>query len=234
MKRISALLITFSFFLLQSFASPQASQKWESLQYDKIAPNKVSVLDPAKGQGLIKIEVKNSSSPTIRSFTKPQSFDSVFVKGKITGSLNLPKDANQFEVDDFTLRVGLVLAGDKRLNWAQRQLPKPKWVTRMFSMAPKGTGIKNIYFLNVGHFPLNKNPKLNQRAHPLSKYLYEEIMVSAKTGEFQFTKKFDQPEKLLGLWLSANGEHTNSSFSVTIDQIKINSSKKVAQTPDEI
>jgi hypothetical protein len=139
------------------------------------------------------------------------------VTGNLSNLLNLP-NANQGQEgsDDFSLKIGLVIAGDKTLNAVQK-LFSAKWVRKLYDLAPEGSGVDRIYFLNAVQ---NKDLLGQQRQHPLSDLLYENnVWLLDKNGDFTLTYKLENPEKVIAVWLSIDGDDTQSSYTTTIKNL---------------
>jgi hypothetical protein len=198
---------------------PLDAGNWEMLEFSSLKPS-TFVATPKK----LTIKVRESSSPLIQKLKKPITFTRVVAKGEITnGSINL-KDGQEQGIfkkksitDDYALRLGLVLEGK---NKKPKYLPKfmlPSWIKRLFSLAPKDKGVDKIYFLKVVN---NASDVGKKREHPLNKLIFEEGAVQAKTGPFTIDKTFDSPKTVYGIWLSANGEGTQSQFDTSIDSIE--------------
>ncbi len=198
---------------------PLDASNWEMLEFSSLKPS-TFVATPNN----LTIKVRESSSPLIQKLKKPITFTRVVAKGEIkNGSINL-KDGQKQGVfkkksitDDYALRLGLVLEGK---NKKPKYLPKfmlPSWIKRLFSLAPKDKGVDKIYFLKVVN---NASDVGKSRAHPLNKLIFEEGAVQAKTGTFTIDKTFDTPKTVYGIWLSANGEGTQSQFDTSLDSIE--------------
>ncbi len=97
------------------------------------------------------------------------------------------------------------------------------WIKDMLKLAPKGVGVDKIYFLKVAY---NPDQVGETRFHPLSDYLFEDTITSAQTGKFKIEKAFKtekgQDKKLLGFWISSNGEGTKSKFKIKLTKIELN------------
>ncbi|MGB5624519.1 MAG: hypothetical protein WBM61_02220, partial [Woeseiaceae bacterium] len=89
-------------------------QKWTSLSFRSIPANTVAVVD-----GNLHISVNKSASPLIYKLDEPLAVMSLSVKARWSGQLNIPQDAVQGEAgaDDFILKLGIVEAGERTLNW---------------------------------------------------------------------------------------------------------------------
>jgi hypothetical protein len=80
-----------------------------------------------------------------------------------------------------------------------------------------GAEIDRIYFLNAVQ---NKDLLGQQRQHPLSDLLYENnVWLLDKNGDFTLTYKLENPEKVIAVWLSIDGDDTQSSYTTTIKNL---------------
>ncbi len=191
-------------------------QRWTSLSFSSIPANTVSVED-----GNLHISVNKSASPLVYKLGEPLAVMSLAVKARWSGKLNIPQDAVQGEAgaDDFILKLGIVEAGDRTLNWLQRRIAAD-WIRQLFKLAPKGTGVERINFLSTTQ---QQNLLGSRRTHPLNDLLYEtRIAYLESPGEFEMLYQFEKPVVVLGIWISADGDDTGSSFDLSIEQITLN------------
>lgn len=187
----------------------QHEGNWQLLEYNRLDANQVAFSD----QGM-KVMVEQSASPIIYPLDHPKTVTRVAVTGNLSNLLNLPADSQgQKGSDDFSLKVGLVVAGDKTLNPVQK-LFSAKWVQKLYDLAPEGTGVDRIYFLNAVQ---NEGFLGQQRQHPLSDLIYENnVWLLDKAGDFTLTYNLENPEKVIAVWLSIDGDDTRSSYTTTI------------------
>ncbi|MEQ8205830.1 MAG: hypothetical protein RIA65_06620, partial [Woeseia sp.] len=189
--------------------------RWTVLSFSKITANEVSVVD-----GKLQIRVRNSASPLILHFDEPVSLAGISVAASWSGELRIPAGAVQGEegADDFVLKLGIVEAGDRRLNWFQRSIAAD-WIKQLFKLAPKSGGVERINFLSTTQQQALLG---SERVHPLSDLLYEERVVHlARPGPFLLSKTFAEPVEALGLWVSVDGDDTASEFDLTIESITL-------------
>ena len=113
---------------------------WQSLTYNSVQSNVVKNTGDS-----MNIHIMGSASPLIYVFDQPQTIQSIQASGSLSGVPTLPQNTEQGDdgADDFALRIGLVLAGDKQLDPAQ-QLFAPKWIKTVYGLAPENTGIDHI------------------------------------------------------------------------------------------
>lgn len=193
----------------------QDDGKWVIQKYSNIGANEVSFLSPAG----ISIKVDKSASPLVRVFSENTKISGFSIEGKLNG---LPRFSRidkegSGEADDFALRVGFVVPGDKKLG-ALRKLFAPEWIRNLFSMAPAGKGIDRILFFN---FVQNLNALGSGRVHPKSELIREEFFARAEVGAFSVKKTFDQPIEAAAVWINSDGDDSGSSFGVEILKLEL-------------
>lgn len=190
----------------------QQTGGWQLLEYDRLDANDVTFTR----EGMM-VKVDQSASPIIYPLDDPRTVTRVSVSGNLSNLLNLlPNTQGQKSNDDFSLKVGLVVAGDKTLNPLQK-LVSAKWIKRLFDLAPKGTGVEKIYFLNAVQ---EKNLLGQQRQHPLSDLIYENnVWLLDKTGDFTFSYSLEVPQQVIAVWLSIDGDDTRSKYTITIKSL---------------
>jgi len=194
----------------------QHEGNWQLLEYSRLDANQVIFTD----QGM-KVTVDQSASPIIYPLDDPQTVTGVTVTGNLSNLLNVAADRQgQQGSDDFSLKIGLVVAGDKTLNAVQK-LFSAKWVRKLYDLAPEGTGVDKIYFLNAVQ---QKGLLGQQRQHPLSDLIYENnVWLLDKTGDFTLNYKLADPQKVIAVWLSIDGDDTRSSYTTTIKSLLLES-----------
>ena len=190
------------------------SGHWQSLEYGSIPANQLSQTSDG-----LKITIAGSASPLIYVFDQATVMSHIEVKGQLSGLPTIPAGKTQGDkgADDFAFRLGLVLAGDKKLGAAQR-LFAADWVKTLYGLAPKGTGISHVQFLNLANSP---GPSWQQRAHPASKGLFiEQVVGMAKAaGPFELNYQLPEPARVVAFWISADGDDTNSNYSVDLQRL---------------
>lgn len=194
----------------------KSADSWQNLKFSKIPSNTVSFSEEG-----IKIEVKKSASPLIYPLNSPKLIQGLKVRGKVSHLIPF-KDAKkqgQKGQDDSVLRVGLVIPGDKKLNWATRMMAAD-WVKTLYSLAPKDSGIDHIYFLNLVQ---SDEIKGEERTHPLSDLIKEKNeWVIPEAGEFELSAEFMKPKSVAALWISIDGDDTGFQYQVEISNIELN------------
>ncbi len=190
----------------------QEAGNWQLLEYDRLDANEVSFTR----EGML-VTVDRSASPIIYPLDGPKTVSRVSVTGNLSNLLNLPADTQGGpNKDDFSLKLGLVIAGEKTLNPLQK-LFSAKWIKTLFDLAPKGAGIEKIYFLNAVQ---QQNLLGQQRQHPLSELIYENnVWLLDKSGDFSFTYELEIPQKVIAIWLSIDGDDTRSRYTTTISSL---------------
>lgn len=195
--------------------------RWQVLKYSSLKPNEVKFSSEE-----IELKVDSSSSPLIYPFDRAKKLKKIYASVNVQGKLKLKKEIKQGEkgYDDFLFRLGLVYEGEQTLSFFKRQFA-PKWVRTLFSLAPKGTGVDHIHFYNIYSDERLKN---SSRKHPQTELITEEfVSFAAATGNYEIdlplTKNLDK--KVLALWVSSDGDDTNSAYSVKIKKIKVQALK---------
>jgi len=189
------------------------SSAWEALSFRGIPANGVTF-----GQDGLSIRVQRSAGPLVWPLPSPLRVGRLRVSGAVTGQLNTTPDRQGSKgADDFVLRVGLVEAGVTRPSFVQRRLA-PAWVGRLFALASPGQGIDKIRFFNLG---LHDSQMGWQRDHPLSALMTEQVVaVPDADGRFAFDVDTGGIQTL-AIWLSADGDDTQSSFTVRVERLEL-------------
>lgn len=192
----------------------QQADNWQLLEYSKLPPNQVSFASDG-----MRIEVKQSASPIIYPLAEPRRVSRIRVSGSLSNLLDLePGTQGEENADDFSLKIGLVVSGDKTLGGFQRMF-SPKWIKTLFDLAPEGAGVDRIYFLNAVQF---ESLLGQQRQHPLSDLIYENnAWLLDKTGDFEFSHTLEQPQEVVALWLSIDGDDSKSSYTTIIRNLSL-------------
>lgn len=202
--------------LSAAFVVPlKSADSWQNLSFSKIPSNQVEFSDSG-----IKVEVKKSASPLIYPLNQPKSIKGLKVKGKVSHLIAFKDPLKQGEkgLDDCVLRIGLVIPGDKKLNWATRMVAAD-WVKKLYSLAPKGSGIDHIYFLNLVQ---SEELKGKERTHPLSELIKEKNeWVIQGAGEFELSADFLKAKNVAALWISIDGDDTGSQYQVDLSNIEL-------------
>ena len=191
-----------------------SKEKWEILEYSGIKPNKVDF----KNQSLT-IGVNQSAGPLVYRLKKPQVIKEIVIDAELLGALKLKKSQQGAKGnDDFSLRIGLVYQGKKRLGFIQRQIAA-NWIKKLFSLAPKNIGISHVEFFSVYQ---DKRLAKAKRTHPLSELLVENFVIERpKNGKLKTTIKVPSNKTTLALWISSDGDDTKSAFTVKLNKLTV-------------
>lgn len=188
---------------------------WEQEKYSHIPKNEVSFSE----RGIL-IRVIRSASPLIFRLDSTKKVTGFHVRGEFRGLPNFADVGMQGEkgADDYALRVGFVIPGNKRLT-GLKKLFAPAWVANLYSKAPDGSGLDRIQFFNVTQNPLQFG---QHRVHPLSDLIQEDFFaLASKVGAFDYDYVFKQPLEVSAVWISIDGDDTKSIFDVTISSIEL-------------
>ncbi len=197
-------------FLSAVILVPLEPGSWKQIPYGSVPTHLLS------NELGLKIAVKESASALVYKFDKPLRIKNVAISLTQEGVINYQaKKIGEKGADDFPLRLGFVIAGEKKLSWGQN-LIAPKWVKELYKLAPKDKGLDRVHYLVVAQ----EKPLYAKRFHPFSELLEEEIVGIVEKGQFQGTLSAPEGE-VLGLWVSADGDDTKSTFNMTINQLKI-------------
>lgn len=201
-------------FALFSFTAVLTSDSWELLSFDHVPSGEVEF----SGDG-IRVEVDDSATPLVQRFESSKRVSSIKVSGLISGDLNIPEGALwESGFDDAYLRFGLIEAGDVRLSLLQK-LTAPDWIKRVDSLFSEMGGISKIHTFQV----LNHDTWVGkERVNPANSLFYEKIMSTpGDDGSFQIIAEFEKPLDVVGLWILADGDDTDSRFEVRVESIKM-------------
>lgn len=190
---------------------------WKIEQFSRVPKNEVT----ASAKGLL-IRINGSAGPLIyplKAKTKISGF-------KVTGEfLGLPKFTNpslqgEKGYDDYPLRLGFVIPGEKRLSGLKKMFAA-QWVKSLYEQVQDGTGLDSIRF-----FIVTQNPKQvgQTRVHPASDLFKEEFFADVKRpGPFSYEFQFKQPIEAVAVWISIDGDDTKSAFEVLISSLELQS-----------
>ena len=216
MRRLTALLLSLLSASALAVDVPVGDlDRWSALSFNRIPANGVSTSD-----GVLHIAVNRSASPLVYKLEQPLRITGITVVARWSGSLQIPRDVVQGDegADDFVLKLGIVEAGERTLNWIQRRIAAD-WIKQLFRLAPEGTGVNRINFLSTTQ---DKSQLGSSRTHPLNDLLHEmRITWLDGPGDFEMTYRFDAPVETLGLWVSSDGDDTGSTFDLYIERITL-------------
>lgn len=192
------------------------SSSWHIGSYSKISPNRILLTDKK-----LLIEVKASASPLIYSFSYTKRISGFKISGEFKG---LPSFIDlslqgQKGYDDYPLRIGFIIKGEKKLNYLTRII-SPEWLKNLFEIIPDKKGIDRVEFFNVTQ---NKNELSKTRQHPNSKMINETFFAFVKdSSKFEYGFLFKDAIDVEAIWVSSDGDDTKSSYKVELNQIIIN------------
>lgn len=192
----------------------QQQGNWQLLEYSNLPANQVEF-----GKTGMRVSVNQSASPIVYPLEGSRQVSRVTVSGELANLLNVRPGSQGLEgEDDFSLKLGLVIAGDKRLNFLQRML-SADWVRTLYDLAPEGVGIDRIVFLNAVQ---HQSQLGQQRQHPLSELVYEHnVWLIDRSGPFELQHEFENPQNVLAVWLSIDGDDSRSSYSTLISSLRL-------------
>lgn len=80
-------------------------------------------------------------------------------------------------------------------------------------------GISHVRFLNLG----TATEQIGQRRrHPSSELLHEEVVaIPESDGRLDFSADFVPPVPLVALWISADGDDTQSTYVIVLNSIEL-------------
>jgi hypothetical protein len=190
---------------------PLQQDQWLVLPFSKIKPNQVSFAD-----GKMKLSVQSSAGPVVYKLPEAKTITGFHLKGHYSGGKAVESGA--FD-EDSMLRFGVVAEGTQTLSGPKRWFAAA-WVKKLFQLAPPGAGIDKIHFFGL----TNRRDLLGKnRTHPKSDLMLESLVVHIeKSGDFDFSFQFKEPIRTVGLWLSADGDDTQSTFTTTLTSIELN------------
>jgi hypothetical protein len=215
---------------------------WQQLHYRGIAANQITY-----GTKGMLIDVKASASPLILPLNPAVVVSQFDLELHIIGSLNLNTRVGEHQgdkaYDDFLFRLGLVYEGEKTLNLLQRTVA-PKWIKQLYLLAPKNSGVDHIEF-----FTVYSDAALGgqRRQHPLSDLIFERFVIDAndpnylhiddmtenmtdstkenttgnKEKRIKVSINTDSKQAVIALWLSSDGDDTQSHFQVTVKTLTL-------------
>jgi len=193
----------------------QGMEGWRIEKFSRIPGNEIS----ATINGLL-VRVKRSASPLIyplKSAIKVRGFK---VSGEFRGLPRFSDISKQGEkgADDYALRIGLIVPGEKRLSGVKKLLAS-QWVRHLYSQVPRGSGLDHIHFFNVTQNPSQVG---KTREHPASDLMIEDFFALAeKKGPFTYEFTLKQPLEAVAVWISIDGDDTKSEYDVLISNLEL-------------
>lgn len=188
------------------------SEGWSDWGYRGRSRHEIS-----RASGGLQVRVDRSAGGLAYRLPAPAVVRRVQARGRVSGALAVdPARQGLDGQDDFVLRVGLVVRGEKRLGFLQRRLA-PAWIRDLHNLAPPGAGLSHVHFFNVGAPGAVVG---RERAHPLSDLLRETVTTTTRAdGTFDLAATLAMPVETLGIWLSMDGDDTGSSFTLHVSSI---------------
>lgn len=188
---------------------------WNQEAFSKKTKNDVSVED-----GSLMVTVNDSASPLFYQLPKVKKIKGFKAAGTFRG---LPQfrdiqKQGQKGSDDYPLRIGFVVPGNKTLSGVQRFLAA-KWVQRIYKLIPPGMGLDRVDFFNITQNPSELGI---QRRHYSSDLLHESIIAVQKNpGDFSIHHDFKTPIQAIALWISIDGDDTHSQYKVSLSSLEL-------------
>lgn len=194
---------------------PLNSKEWSHIKFNGIKENQIK-----QDNTSIQIKVDKSSSLMIYPFNAKKLITSFRIGGKVLGQLNFPFSKNQGlkSTDDFTLKFGFIVSGNEKMT-SFKKVFAPKWLIDIYKLFPEDTGFKNLELFEAVQ---NKQQKGTSRKHPSNDLIQEHFVFTiSEEGVFSFVHKLPRTLEVLGLWLSADGDNSESRFTTEIYQIEL-------------
>jgi hypothetical protein len=186
---------------------------WHKVEYPKIKTNTIEQVKNG-----LQVFVKSSSSALVYKFDKPIFIKDVRIKAILNGKIDYGQEIpGSKKADDFPLRLGFILKGKNKLNFFQRTIA-PNWLNEIDNISSKAGGLDKVYSLVF----YTHKPGFEKRKHPFSSYFYEEIAGKFVNSELKVNYSFSTKKEAIGIWISSDGDDTNSSYNVLIKNIIIN------------
>jgi hypothetical protein len=189
------------------------STGWHVLSFAKIPVNEVRF-----GASGMAIRVEASAGPVVYPLATRTLVAGVQAEGRLLRGRLEVDSARQGQrgADDYVLRLGLVEAGSRRLDFLRRSLA-PAWVRQLHALAPPGAGISRVTFLAVAQDPSRVG---EHRRHPSSDLLHERVVAALDAGgRFRIDVRLDAPTEVGAIWLSSDGDDSKSAFEVQVESL---------------
>lgn len=190
---------------------PLHESGFEHIHFRRIQPNAVSF-----EQDSIRFDVNRSASFLLLAFDDIKTVRTVSFEWKADGMLNKSSAAQEKtrKGDDAWLRVGLVISGEPDL------VPEPllpRWVIKVRDSL-RHTSDRMIYLV-----PNALNSPGETWRSPFSDNI---TMISVGSvqeadGWHSVRYRLDQPQRIVGLWLMADGDNTGSVFTSRLRRLLI-------------
>lgn len=194
----------------------QDLKDWKIEQFSKIPKNDIA----ASAAGL-KIKVEKSASPLVYPLSTNKKIIGFKMKGEFFGLPQFKDPLLQGEkgFDDYPLRIGFVIRGEKQLTGLKKLLAA-NWVKNLYALVQDGSGLDSVQFYNVTQ---NEKQLGKQRTHPKTDLFLETFFEVIRTpGAFVYEYRFQSPKDVAAVWISVDGDDTKSSYEVLISQFELN------------
>ena len=184
---------------------------FDHIKFKRVKPNTVTFHD-----GTISFEVNETASFMLHAFEDARSVSRVAFDWKANGKLN-KRDVEHETTrkgDDAWLRVGLILKGEPQL----LDPLVPSWVKQVRNTL-KYPSDEMVYLVpDARHAPGKSWPS------PFSKQI-RMISVASSTEKENGWRSVNyvspQPLQVIGIWLMADGDNTQSSFRSSIRKLQV-------------
>lgn len=205
----------------------QDQENWQLLEYGGIPANQVEFREA----GML-VSVNQSAGPIVYPLEQSMRVSRISVSGELKNLLNVrPGSQGLADEDDFSLKVGLVIAGDKRLNFIQRMV-SADWVKTLYGLAPEDAGIDRIVFLNAVQYETQLGQR---RQHPLSDLIHERnVWLLDRSGPFELNYELAVAHDVLAVWLSIDGDDSRSNHSTLISNLTLEGPRTTASMKKSI
>lgn len=187
---------------------------FEHVEFRNIAPTRYQL---GKGGDFI-MYVQRSSSAFVRGLKRPLQVQSVRFRWRSEGRPEVRDQEHEAsrEGDDAVLRVGLMLAGPRPF------LPffAPDWVKQTAALLNYPSD--RMLFLT----PMSKHPVGTRYTSPAAKAITSLSLPSEQVEGKRFTWwesswNFDQPQRVVGIWLMSDGDNTRANFTVWLQELEL-------------
>ena len=209
-----------SIFLFAALAIPtEQMDGWRTEKFSRIPSNEVT----ASEKGLL-IRVRKSASPLIFPLQSALQVTGFKISGEFLGlpKFSDVKQQGQKGSDDYALRIGIIVPGEKRLSGVKKFLAS-QWVRHLYSQVPAGSGLDHVHFFNVTQYPAQVG---KSREHPASDLMQEDFFTSVeKAGPFTYEHHLREPLKAVAVWISVDGDDTKSEYEVLISRLEFSTDR---------
>ena len=187
-------------------------QHFDHIKFKRVKPNTVTFQEEA----IITFEVNDSASFMLHAFENIRSVSRVAFDWKAKGQLN-KRDVEHESTrkgDDAWLRVGLILKGEPQL----LDPLVPPWVKQVRNTLNYPSDEMLYLIPDARHAPGKSWPS------PFSKQI-SMISVASSSEKDDGWRSVNyvspQPLKVIGIWLMADGDNTQSSFISSIRKLQV-------------